>query len=463
MDIRAVLDREKVRADKPGLLHLMVSVRPAALAAATRKPIDVVLVLDVSTSMSEAATDEEDSPSKLRLMQEAALAFGNQLQNGDRVSVVRYSDDAQVILPLTALTAQSRDELQRVLKGLRVIGGTNLVGGTLRGLGVLGECTADAERTCRVILFTDGLPTIGVTKHADVVTTIQACAHTPITTIGFGAKVVANGVGYGGYDPELLTAIARMSGGNFYHAKDRDGILTAFGEELGALRSVAAADVVVRIKPGSTLAFGRVLNDLPTTAANGATAVAIGNIYADETQYVVVELVAPAVEKIFPRDVLAAAVEVSGVEVASGAFKEQRDAHFRYARETEADAEPDQAVEEQRMRLAAARAIEEAYRQAARHDYTGATQTIDAIIVMVEKVKTPEGATLLQILQVVRVQVKSPANFAQHGGDVHATAYGVATRRSTGDGVSRVYRTAAQDQTIVGMGVVDEHGQPKKN
>ncbi|MDP3774068.1 MAG: VWA domain-containing protein, partial [Gemmatimonadales bacterium] len=343
MKIAARLDRRKINHNEPGDVHLMVSVEAPEVEEAKRKPIDAVLVIDVSTSMNEAATALPNSPTKLALAKDAAARFVQNLTAKDRVGLVVYSDDAQIVAPVGPLTSERRATLAERIGHLKVVNGTNLVDGALRGLRCMAECPADGDRVRRVILFTDGLPTVGIRGSNDIV--VRAIAErldgkTPITTIGFGERVVESGQGSGGYDPVLLTAIAERSGGGFYHAEGMDGILGAFALELGALRSVAATDVRVAITPGSDITVAKAYNDRPTSAKDGTTVVELGQLYGGETQHIVVKLQLPKREKAFPRDTLAAKVVVSGVSTASGAFQDEQRVEFRYVEASEADTKP---------------------------------------------------------------------------------------------------------------------------
>ncbi|MBI4142997.1 VWA domain-containing protein, partial [Candidatus Uhrbacteria bacterium] len=211
METTVRMDRSKVNHKDPGAVHAMVSITAPEVTAADRKPIDVVVAIDVSSSMTEPATTAHDGASKLELAKQAVRRFIENLAPGDRVGIVTYSTDVDVLAPLRELTEDYRREVTAKVGALAPVSATDLVGGALRALGLLKECAADVGRTRRVLLFTDGLPTHGITKYADVVRAItaQLDGKTPISTFGFGAAVVANGVGGGGYDPELLLAIAK--------------------------------------------------------------------------------------------------------------------------------------------------------------------------------------------------------------------------------------------------------------
>lgn len=464
MEIRVVLDRIRLNHAVPGPLHLMVGIDAPEVEESKRQPIDMMLVLDVSGSMSESANEGALLPlSKLMLMKQAVRSLVELLRGSDRVGIVVYSTQARTLVPIGELTSEQRRNIIETVANLSTEGNTDMVGGLLRALGTMAECPKTADRTRRVILFTDGQHNVGVRGHGNIMAALSTRLDhaTPVTTIGFGA-------GLGTYDPEILTSIATASGGNFYHAQNPDGLIEVFGAELGALRSVAAQDVRVKVRTAGKVSVKRVLNPYSHTIASDGTSVEMGNIYGGEKQFVVIELDVPSVDKVFPRDVLAAEVTVNGIEVNKGEFEVTREVHFRYTKPADAETEANPAVEEQRVRLLAAQAIEEAYRKAAAQDYAGAVQVIDVVIVLVEKVRTQEGQTLLTSLRAIRMQVATHVQFAANASSVKATGYGHAARRSTGVGATGFYSTeavrrATQDIKAVRPEDLTDPNKPKKN
>lgn len=460
MQVKALLDKTRISHTDPGEVHLMVSLSAPEIEEARRQPIDAVIVLDISSSMSDPATNDRRSSDKLTLAKKAAQKFVEQLCPGDRVGVVVYSSEVVVLAPFGELTDVHRQEVTRRIAELQTQDSTDLVAGALRGLGMLAECPAGENRTRRVILFTDGLPTTGITEHPRVMEAITAKldGKTPITTVGFGAGVVPGGMGSGGYDPELLTSIAQAGGGNFYHAEGLDGILSAFAEELGALRSAAASDVRVEISPRNGLSVESVLNDYPTRTEGDAIVVQVGSLYGGESQYVVARLKVPIVDKVFPRQVLAGAVKVSGVEVNAGSFSEQHDVHFHYAKPEEADDKPAPEVEEQRLRLVAAKEVEKAYRAARSGDYRSAVGLIVVVRRAAERLGTEESVLLAKSLQGLEADVSDARRFRERGGSVRSASHSYSSRRTVGGSprTDHLYRTESQVRARRDTGLEDE-------
>lgn len=454
MQVSVKLDRSNLNRAKPGPVHLMVSLTAPEVAEEERKPIDVVLALDVSPSMSDPATADLHGPSKFDLMKDAARQFIKELRPDDRLGIVAYSGAAHVIAPLTTLTDAERATLNQRIAQLVMGPGTDLVAGALRGLAVMSDCAPNEKRTRRVMLFTDGLPTVGVQKHEDVVRAIGAKldGKTPITTVGFGAQIVANGIGDGGYDPELLTSIAKLAGGHFYHA-DAEGILQAFALELGALRSIAATDVQVEITPGKGIEIQSVFGEFTVTKKGGVFTVSVGNLHGGEKQYVLAELKVPTQDTVSMHEAPAGSVTVTGVETVIGeAFKEQQEARFRYVQSDEADQKPDPTVEAERLRYLAAKKLEQAFAMAQAGDHGQAAMAIEEMIPGLAALGTPEAAMLADSLSAVGHDLRDSGRFRAQAGSIRATTHAFATRRAAGSSYAdRSYMTRAQHGTIHGM------------
>jgi Ca-activated chloride channel family protein len=453
MQIEVKLDRRKINHEAPGAVHLMVTATAPEVAAGKQKPRDLVIAIDVSSSMSDAATAAGMRPTKLELAKIAARRFVENLDARDRVGLLVYTDEATVLTPVAELTETHRSLLIEQIGQLQPLNGTNLTDGCLRSLSLLRELPVSSDRVRRVILFTDGLPSVGVTDFPGVMAAIRARldGSTPITTIGFGARIVPTGVGSGGYDPELLTSIARESGGNFYHAEGADGILEAFALELGALRSVAATDVRLEIRPGTDVHVKEVLNDFTVRTEGDVVAVTIGPLYSGERQHLVIALELPVRDQVFPRDTLAASVRLTGIETTGGAFDLKEEARFHYVKPSEADAEPDPAVEEQRLRQRAAQAIAEAYRYASQGEFQRAAERVRIVRLALMRFGSHDSQVIVGVLQQIEMDVGDRQRFAAQAGSVRAASHTTSLGRSSSPRRSDYYggrhTSVAQDRS----------------
>jgi hypothetical protein len=250
-----------------GQLYAAVSVkgRPAATALA---PLNVSLVLDRSGSMHGAP---------FRNMLIAAETFVGQLRDGDRLSVIAFSDGVYLAVPPVVIDGATRNVAVAGIRSLADGGGTNLGGGFLAGLAqVFGAF--NPWQVNQVVLFSDGQPNIGITSSGELARiAARAAEHgVAVTTIGFGMD----------HDELLMQGMADASGGNYYYVDSPDDMPRIFQQEAGAILRTAArsTDVDLVLPPGV------VLEDVmgyDYVSAGGHTYVRIGSVPHDQERYVV--------------------------------------------------------------------------------------------------------------------------------------------------------------------------------
>ena len=219
-----------------GHLYAAVSVKgrpPTSVLA----PLNVSLVLDRSGSM-------HGEPFRNMLI--AAESFVGQLRDGDRLSVVAFSDGLYLPVPPMIIDGNTRNMAVAGIRALHDGGGTFMSGGLLAGLAQVFSAFQPWQVN-QVILFSDGQPNIGITNPSDLARIgARAAEHgVAVTTIGFGDL----------HDEILMQGVADSSGGNYYYVDSPNDMADIFRQEAGAiLRSAArSTDVNIAIPPGLEL------------------------------------------------------------------------------------------------------------------------------------------------------------------------------------------------------------------
>lgn len=115
------------------------------------RPIDAVLVIDVSGSMNEPTNE---GITKLAATQQAAVNFIAQLRAGDQAAVVSFSTGARVEVPLTVNAADT----QAAIQGLSAGGGTNIASGIDEATNLLAGAGHNSEQDAIpvIIVLSDG-------------------------------------------------------------------------------------------------------------------------------------------------------------------------------------------------------------------------------------------------------------------------------------------------------------------
>jgi Ca-activated chloride channel family protein len=191
-----------------------------------RPPINVALVLDRSGSMSGQP---------LAAARAAAERFAAFLSPADRLAVVSFDDEVDVVFgPAPGGDPAAREAISRVGAG----GSTNLSGGWLEGRRLVEQGLV--EGTNRVVLLTDGQANVGLVQPSQLVGLAEGGAGHRVSTtcIGFGAQ----------YNEDLLEAMARAGGGNYWYVEQHDQMAEIFAGEIEGLVALAAQNVAVEVR-----------------------------------------------------------------------------------------------------------------------------------------------------------------------------------------------------------------------
>lgn len=193
-----------------------------AVSAAELGAVDIVLILDFSSSMYRDTA----------AMREAVDVFLTSLEPSRvRVGAVAFSDEARLLSPLT----NNFQSISNAVASEAAWGTTNIAAGLVMGADVLDLLNGSDQRRRLAILITDGMPTPDARAQSGefsrVVKELED-AGVPVHTVGLRGEV----------DVFLLESIAHQTGGTFSIASSPEVIR----DLLVDIRSsrVFAADVV---------------------------------------------------------------------------------------------------------------------------------------------------------------------------------------------------------------------------
>ena len=169
-----------------------------------RKPANVMLVLDVSGSMSESG--------RLVSAKRGVRAFLDQAAREDRIGLMTFSDKDEIrtAVPLGTLR-DNRERLESAVGKLIAFGGTAFYDATVRAFERMRRLEGDGERIDAVVLLTDGNDQNSDLELADVVEKLdQGDSEYPVRVFTIAYSPEASDA------REALKAIAEASGGGFY-------------------------------------------------------------------------------------------------------------------------------------------------------------------------------------------------------------------------------------------------------
>ena len=286
--------------------HDMVETQVCATLTAcdipdsARSPIDLVVVLDISGSMSG---------NKLQLCKETLELLIRVLQANDRFGLVVYGSHATVKVPIQAMTAQNKEQALATIRAIRTSGMTNLSGGLSLAAQEI-KLIVNPNQVQSIFLLTDGHANEGITSQEGLVELTKSIQRTAGAGgasakdefVYVNAQIPVHCFGYGSdHNSTILREISNASGGGSYYFVDNDSnVKEAFGDAMGGMLSVVAQSTVVKISvPSHAAELGVKINKVHHKEAlrreDGSYTVSIGDFYAEESRDVLLNVELPKI------------------------------------------------------------------------------------------------------------------------------------------------------------------------
>ncbi|MFN0198333.1 MAG: von Willebrand factor type A domain-containing protein [Planctomycetaceae bacterium] len=195
------------------------------------RPIsNLVFLIDVSGSMQD--------PNKLPLVQVALQMLAEELGEKDHISIVTYSNTAQLLLPPTS--GQQRSEIMSAITRLKAEGSTNGAAGIQLAYDTA-KLNLLKEGSNRVILCTDGDFNVGITDDDQLVTFLKENA-----TAGIYLSIF--GFGMGNLKDAKLEKLADRGNGQYGYIDSTHEARKVFVEELTSTLYTIAKDVKLQVE-----------------------------------------------------------------------------------------------------------------------------------------------------------------------------------------------------------------------
>ena len=231
--------------------HVLLSIiPPSKMDGIERTPSCVVVVIDVSGSMGDEAKIKTDADSNetygfntLDLVKHAIKTIIKSTNKNDKLALVAFSNNANVVLQLSAMDEFGRKKAYDAVDNLQPDASTNLWDGLYRGMEILRMRKADdILKNAAVLILTDGMPNVEPPR-----------GHIPQLQkykedLGGELPGIINTFGFGySLDSKLLNEIAFIGKGTYAFIPDGSFVGTIFVNSMSNLLSYVALNVVVEI------------------------------------------------------------------------------------------------------------------------------------------------------------------------------------------------------------------------
>jgi Ca-activated chloride channel family protein len=224
------------------VLYVLLEISASEGVEAQRLPLNLCLVLDRSTSMKGA---------RLQQVKEAARYIVDQMAPQDILSLVVFSDRAEVILP--GQRGFDRVEAKIAINNLRPGGGTELLQGFRMGLTEVQRWHGKGVMS-HLTLLTDG-QTYGDDEECLELARIAGEEQITLTTIGIGSD----------WNDQLLDEMAQISGaqGSSIYIDSSAKIADVFHRRIHDLESTFARNLMMSIHLTEKLSLKEVFRVSP--------------------------------------------------------------------------------------------------------------------------------------------------------------------------------------------------------
>lgn len=215
--------------------HLVrVALKGKAMAATERPPANLVLLIDISESMSEG--------DKMALLRTAVDTLLLQLNRRDRVAVVTFARESHILLEPTPGDQGVR--IREALAGLRPAGSTH----AMEGMRLAYQLARDHHMSRginRVILCSDGdfddawsLAPVAKNENENRI---------DLTVLGFGAAASARAKTWSTYNDNALEDTSNQGDGNYFAITTRREAEKVLADQLTGTLATIARDVKAQV------------------------------------------------------------------------------------------------------------------------------------------------------------------------------------------------------------------------
>ena len=209
---------------------LLVGLSAKELDTGGRPASNLVFLIDVSGSM--------DGADRLGLVQRSFKLLCEELQPGDRVSIVTYASSDKVVLD--GATGEDRAKICEAIEDLFASGGTNGSAGIQTAYELAEKYFIEGGNN-RVILATDGDLNIGVTDQGSLTRLIEEKAKS-------GVFLSVLGFGWGNLSDARMEALADHGNGNYSYIDSISEARKVLIEEMGGTLFTVAKDVKLQVE-----------------------------------------------------------------------------------------------------------------------------------------------------------------------------------------------------------------------
>jgi Mg-chelatase subunit ChlD len=200
-----------------------------------RQGVDLVLVIDISTSMRGE---------KIELVRETLIFILDELEPRDRVCMIKFGSVATQITGFKSMTDENKVLLKEMVNNeIQVAGCTDIKAAMEVAFSAMLSREEENDGTA-VFMLSDGEDTCG--NSAGMIKETMVNGNKKMLSRGY--KYQTHSFGYGSdHDEKVLSMISDTTSGNFYYIKTNKHVDECFIDCFGYLMSVIASQIEVNV------------------------------------------------------------------------------------------------------------------------------------------------------------------------------------------------------------------------
>ncbi len=201
-----------------------------------RPPLDVVAVIDKSSSMGIDMTETTESVARMI----------DKLRDDDRISVIAFDGEVHELYALAA--PGDREALKAEVRGISAGGNANLMAGTERGVQIA-RSAGGTGRLRRVMVWSCGNPSVSPERGDPFSQLVQLAARDGVGISFFGVLL--------GYFPALGELLGKTPGGAYYYLNNLDDVKQVFDTDFDPMVTPLAYDLSIGLEAAGGVSLAR--------------------------------------------------------------------------------------------------------------------------------------------------------------------------------------------------------------
>lgn len=225
-----------------------------------RAPLNLSVVVDRSGSMAGE---------KIASVRTALAKLVDQLDEGDRLSIVLFDHVVEVLLESTPVT--DRQAIKALIPKITERGSTNMSLGLETGYKQVAAHSGVSGVSDRVMVFTDAMVNTGDTDLESFVSlaTANSAKNVGLTLFGVGIDLNQN----------LVVPIAKLRGNSYFYLSDSARIATIFDQDFDYLVTPLAYDLRFTLTPAADYAISQVYGFSGYSLGGSSVEIAVPTVF----------------------------------------------------------------------------------------------------------------------------------------------------------------------------------------